>query len=179
MLYSKMTDKLGNVNSCAARALGASASAAQSARDAARIAGMTVGDGVYTARKWAAPQLENAADYCTMTVAPRVSSALRTTARQVRPEDPAAAKSRLGRTLSWPFLVAAVLAAAGATAAVVLKQRRRTTERASAGTEAEADGSTATAPGSAGASTAPESSVLAQDASTDASVNGRVSSSGW
>src|ERR1700761_7020664 len=65
--------------------------AAQNASGAAKTAASSLSKGlndkVYTARRWAAPRLDNAAEYCTTTVAPKVSSALRTTARQVRPTD--------------------------------------------------------------------------------------------
>src|SRR6266702_3607479 len=70
--------------------------AVQNASDAAQTAATDltkeVKRGVYTARSWAAPRLESAADYCTTTVAPKVSSALRTTARQVRPADTTSSK---------------------------------------------------------------------------------------
>jgi hypothetical protein len=97
------------------------ASAAQNASDAAKTAAGSlskgVSDKVYTARSWAAPRLDNAADYCTTTVAPKVSSALRTTARQVRPTD--RKSSRRSSVLTWSLLGAAILAAVGATAAMV------------------------------------------------------------
>ena len=54
----------------------------------------------------------NAADYCTTTVAPKVSSALRTTARQVRPAD--TKSSKRPSMLTWSLLGAAILAALGA-----------------------------------------------------------------
>src|SRR6185312_7318764 len=73
--------------------------------------------GVYTARTWAAPRLDSAAEYCTTTVAPKVSSALHTTARQVAPVDTRASKR--SSIMTWSLLGGAILAAAGAAAAVV------------------------------------------------------------
>jgi hypothetical protein len=101
------------------------ANAAQTASDAAQTAAtdLTKGvkRGVYTARSWAAPRLESAADYCTTTVAPKVSSALRTTARQVSPADTTSSKRSM---LTWSVLGASILAAAGA-AAVLVRYRYR------------------------------------------------------
>lgn len=95
--------------------------AAQNASDAAQTAatGLTkeVKRGVYTARTWAAPRLESAADYTTNTVAPRVSAALRTTAHQVRPVDTTRSTKR--SVLTWSVLGASILAALGAAAALV------------------------------------------------------------
>ena len=82
-----------------------------------------VQQGVYTARRWTAPRLELAADHVTKTVAPSVSSALRSTARQVRPAEPAK-----GRTaLTWSLLGAAILATAGAAFALIRYQFRAAT----------------------------------------------------
>src|SRR6202034_2010872 len=53
--------------------------------------------------------------YTSTTVAPKVSAALRSTARQVKPADP---KSSRKTVLMWSALGAAVLAALGAAAAV-------------------------------------------------------------
>jgi len=103
-----------------------------------------VQQGVYTARKWAAPKLETVADYAATTVAPTVSSALhntadytantvvptvssalRSTAAQVRPAEPVSpAKRRMKSALTWSLLGVAVAAAAGA-AAVLARYRRR------------------------------------------------------
>jgi hypothetical protein len=214
-----MNHKVSDTNGLAARARsgggGASAAhsahnvaqaaqaAAHSAQAAAQVAalnvtsaaqgvGKTVKEGVHTARGWAAPRLENAADYCTTTAAPRVSSALRTTARQVSPEDTKSAKSRLRPALSWPFLVVAALAAAGAAVAVAAARQRY---RAAMEAVTESDSADAadpedppiTAPGQDAGdlneATTAKGSDPAQDASTDAStdasMNGRVTSSGW
>src|ERR1700761_8216239 len=102
-------------------------SVAQNASGAAKTAASSLSKGlndkVYTARSWAAPRLDNAADYCTTTVAPKVSSALRTTARQVRPTD--MRKSKRSSILTWSLLGAAVLAGLGA-AAVLVRYRYQT-----------------------------------------------------
>jgi len=96
------------------------ANAAQNASDAAQTAATDltkeVKRGIYTARSWAAPRLESAADYCTTTVAPTVSSALRTTARQVSPADTTRSKRSM---LTWSVLGGSILAAVGAAAALV------------------------------------------------------------
>jgi hypothetical protein len=96
------------------------ASAAQNAGGAAQTAASGVSrgvrQGVYTARSWAAPRLDSAADYCTTTVAPMVSSALRSTARQVAPAD--TRSTRRSSILTWSLLGAAIAAALGAAAAV-------------------------------------------------------------
>ena len=78
--------------------------------------------GVHGAREWAAPRLEDAADAVTATVAPRVSAALRSTARQVRPESGQAGVRRL---LNWRWLLGAgaAIAAVGASAAVAMRRR--------------------------------------------------------
>jgi hypothetical protein len=81
--------------------------------------------GVHDAREWAAPRLEDAADAITASVAPRVSSALRSTAEQVRPTVTQPGKTGLRRLLSWRWLLGAgaVIAAAGAAAAVAMRRR--------------------------------------------------------
>ena len=114
--------------------------AAQEVSNAAQAAATGVSKGVYNARRWAAPQLENAAEYTTMTAAPKVSAVLRSTARQVNPED--VPPKRSSSPLTWSFLAAAVLAAAGAVA-VLVRQRYRTAMDAD--TEEEAGGGTAAA----------------------------------
>jgi hypothetical protein len=82
-----------------------------------------VQDAVMGARYWAAPWIEGAADAVDNAVAPRVSSALRSTARQVRPVPPARTGTR--RMLDWRWLLGlgAALAAAGASAAVAMRRR--------------------------------------------------------
>lgn len=93
--------------------------AARNASSAAQTAtaGLNKGarQGIYTARSWAAPRLDSAADYTTTTVAPKVSTALHNTARQVRPVEPASSKRPI---LTWSLLGASILAAVGAGAAV-------------------------------------------------------------
>jgi hypothetical protein len=81
--------------------------------------------GVHDAREWAAPRLEDAAEAVTTSVAPLVSSALRSTARQVRPAGTRAGKAGLRRLLSWRWLLGAgaVIAAAGASAAIAMRRR--------------------------------------------------------
>jgi len=81
--------------------------------------------GVHDAREWAAPRLEDAADAVTASVAPRVSSALRSTARQVKPEVTTSGKTGLRRLLSWRWLLGAgvAIAAAGASAALAMRRR--------------------------------------------------------
>ena len=125
--------------------------AAQNAGNSAQTtaAGVTkqVQQGVYTARRWAAPKLEsvadyaattvaptvssalhNTADYTSGTVAPSVSSALRSTAAQVRPAEPVTAKRRMASALTWSLLGAAVVAAAGAVTALVRYRQRAASE---------------------------------------------------
>ena len=65
------------------------------------------------------------ADAMTTTVAPKVSSALRKTALQIRPDGAKSAKTGLRRLLNWRWLLAAgaVVAAAGTTAAVAMRRR--------------------------------------------------------
>ena len=88
----------------AAASLGSAAQSAaqevaQRAQSAAASANSGLRAGTHSARSWAGPRLEEAADYTTSTaapavsvaltkkVAPRVSAALRSTARQVTPPD--------------------------------------------------------------------------------------------
>ena len=107
--------------------------------------------------------LAPAADYTTSTLAPKVSEALRTAARQIRVEE--TPQKRSSSPLTWSFLVAAVLAAGGAVA-VIIRQRYRTAMAADTEEEAAA-GTTATSPAGDGSGS-----------STDAGVNGRVSAPG-
>jgi uncharacterized protein (DUF2164 family) len=81
--------------------------------------------GVHDARQWVAPRLDDAADAVTASVAPRVSAALRSTARQVKPEVTKSGKTGLRRLLSWRWLLGAgaALAAAGASAAFAMRRR--------------------------------------------------------
>ena len=155
---------------------------AHNASDAAQMAaaGVSKGvrQGVYTARYWAAPRLDNAADYTTTTVAPKVSTALRNTARQVRPPEPA--RSRSSSMLTWSVLGASVLAALGAGVAVA-RYRYRTAIAADSETadeEVMAD--------SAGSQAAPAPAdeikpkgEQQKDQGAETSVNGRAPASGW
>ena len=133
--------------------------------------------GVYTARSWAAPRLDSAADYTTTTVAPKVSTALRNTARQVRPPEPASSKR--SSMLTWSVLGASILAALGAAAAAA-RYRYRTAIAADSETadeEVMAD--------SSGSQAAPvpadeikSKSTKQTDQGSETSVNGRVPTSG-
>ena len=133
--------------------------------------------GVYTARSWAAPRLDSAADYTTTTVAPKVSAALRNTARQVRPPEPASSKR--SSILTWSVLGASVLAALGAAAAAA-RYRYRTAIAADSETadeEVMAD--------SSGSQAAPvpadeikSKSTKQTDQGSETSVNGRVPTRG-
>jgi hypothetical protein len=170
------------------RGIGSSAgqSAAQSISSAAQTAAAGVSQGVrqgvYVTRVWAAPRLESIADYTTVTAAPAVSSALRSTAQQVRPVD-GTKKSR--SMLTWSLLAAAVAATAAAVAALVRYRYRSSIEvdteeefgpvdQPGAGTGGTATQATAPAEGSAAGGQNPAGS-----ASADTGVDGRVSSSGW
>jgi hypothetical protein len=195
VFHSNVNDKASATGGLATRARGAGATAAQSAQAAAQVAAQGVGSAaqgvgktvtrqVHTARGWAAPRLENAADYCTATVAPRVSSAIRATARQVSPEDARPGKGR-GRA-SWSFLViAALAAAAAATAVAVARQRYKTAMDAD--TEPDTDGGCDDPASPAGMDADPNTTGLPRDttarrtippqeASADPSMNGQVSS---
>ncbi|HEY1666176.1 MAG TPA: hypothetical protein VGG54_10825 [Trebonia sp.] len=156
--------------------------AAQTASGAAQTAatGVSKGvkQGVYNARSWAAPRIDTAADYCATTVAPKVSTALHNTARQVRPVEPT--KSKRSSILIWSVLGAAVLAALGAAAAMA-----RYRYRAEIAAESE-DADEEVLPDSAGGQTASASpdakrpaSEKLKDQDTETSVNGRVTASGW
>ena len=156
--------------------------AAQTASGAAQTAaaGMSKGvkQGVYNARSWAAPRIDTAADYCATTVAPKVSTALHNTARQVRPVE--ATKSKRSSILIWSVLGAAIVAALGAAAAMA-----RYRYRAEIAAESE-DADEEVLPDSAGGQTASASpdgthpaSEKHKDQDTETSVNGRVTASGW
>ena len=182
MFYARADNKANGTDGLTARARDAGAAAASAAQTAAQevssaaqtaAQGVNQGvrQGVYRARVWTAPRLESAADYTTATMAPKVSSALRVTARQVSPQD---IRQKNGHTaLAWSILGAAVLAAAGAVAAMVRHRYRSamaadTEEDAGAGT---APAGMATSDGSADSAGAPAAT------STDSGVNGRVSAS--
>ncbi|HTX28865.1 MAG TPA: hypothetical protein VME19_17820 [Streptosporangiaceae bacterium] len=97
----------------------------EDAADAVTRARDAAAQGVHDAREWAAPRLEDAADAVTASVAPRVSAALRSTARQVKPEVTKSGKTGLRRLLSWRWLLGAgvAIAAAGASAAFAMRRR--------------------------------------------------------
>jgi len=137
VFYSNGSSKSADPGTFSVRARGAGTAAAQSAQAAAQSAqaaaqaaaltaaqGMnkSINQGVYAARGWAAPWLENAADYTTVTAAPRVADALRSTARQVRPEDVSNRRSTMRSVLSMSILAGAALAAVGAVAILVRRQ---------------------------------------------------------
>ena len=230
MFFTKTnTAKIDSAKASArARAAGLAAriaaqNAAQSAAAAARTAAMAaqataqttasgvssgVQQGVYSARRWTAPKLELAADHVTKTVAPSVSTALRSTARQVKPAEPAK-----GRTaLTWSLLGAAIVATAGAAFALIRYQFRAATSdetvevgettdvsgRPTAATPAApvmpaapdgASGASGTGSPSAASASATKTTASKTAASktahdktattTDTSVNGHVASSGW
>jgi hypothetical protein len=118
-----------------------------------------VGQGVHDAREWAAPLIENAATAVSETVAPKVSAALKATARRV---DPGQSKSGMRRLLGWPgALVLAVLAAGGAAVAVALRKRQPPPPPPYPGEDEAEDTASGTAP-----------------AGLDAEANGRVRTSG-
>ena len=196
----------------AAAAARTAATAAQaSAQTAAAGVSSGVQQGVYTARRWTAPRLELAAEHVTKTVAPSVSSALRSTARQVKPAEPA----RRRTALTWSLLGAAILATAGAAFALIRYQFRAATadETVEVGEATDMSGRPAAAtpaapmapaapsgasgangPSSASAPPAANATASKTGASktgasktaddktattTDTSVNGHVTSSGW
>ena len=162
-------------------AAAAAASAAQNASGAAQTAaaGVTKGvkQGVYSARSWAGPRLDSAAEYCTTTVAPKVSAALHSTARQVTPPE---AKSSKRSVVTWSLLGAAILAALGAAAAAARYRYRAAIEADSEAADeevlADSAGSQA-APNSADGTRPTAEKPKGQDAET--SVNGQVTASGW
>jgi hypothetical protein len=145
--------------------------AAQSAGDTAADLNKQMKVQVTSARKWAAPRLEGAAEYTTGTVAPKVSSALRSAARQVSPVEP---KSKKRSALTWSLLAAAVAAGLGAAAAVVRYRYRAAIAVDSEIADEEAMGRPSPTAGPDGMRSATQ-----QDPNADTSVNGRVSASGW
>jgi trimeric autotransporter adhesin len=197
VFYAKESTKASDSASLAARARDAGVAAARAAaaskaaqaaaaaaQTAAQNAGQTatlaaqsaaagvskgVQQGVYQARGWAAPVLHNAADYTTATLAPKVSAALHSTADQVSPED----TQKKGRSMmTWSLLAAAVLAALGA-AGVIVRKRFQDAMAADSEVDAEAVAVEETGTPADGATAGTTST------STDAGVNGRVSTSGW
>ena len=149
------------------RAKDAAAQAIPVGKRAGTTAVQGVRQGVQGAREWAAPRLEDAAEAVTTTVAPKVSSALRSTAHQVRPD--ASKRTGIRRLLSWRWLlgVGAVIAAAGAGAAVTMRRRYASaTAEAKNATESPDDERTT------------EADETASDAAPGAEVNGRVTTPG-
>jgi trimeric autotransporter adhesin len=154
-----------------AAAQAAAQNAAMAATNAAQSASSATQSAVLSARKWTAPQLESIADYCTTTVAPMISTALRSTAQRVRPiEEPP--RRRVPAALTWSLLAAAVVAAIGAAAAIVRYRYR--TEMAT-----DTDDETLTARSPDMDETRPNAPVDATTTSGETSVNGRVSATGW
>jgi trimeric autotransporter adhesin len=154
--------------------------AAQTASGAAQTAaaGVSKGvkQGVYNARSWAGPRLDDAAEYCTTTVAPKVSAALHSTARQVTPPK----ASKRSSVLTWSLLGATILAALGAAAAAARYRYRAAiaadSEAADEEVLADSAGSQAAPDGPDGVRPTTEKGK-GQDAET--SVNGQVTTSGW
>lgn len=160
-----------NAATAAQNAAGTAQVAAQNAAQTA-AANLSHGwrQGVHTARSWAAPRLDSAADYCTTTVAPKVSAALHTTARQVEPK-----RSRSSR-VTWSLIGAAVAAAVGAAAAMAYRFWVASDESH----EVTVIDKEESVEGTEGAS-GPDGTrkATAQDGDSETSVNGRVSASGW
>jgi len=132
--WQMLSDASSAVQSATANAATSAARRAQQgAQQASDSLGSQLHDGTFTARRWMASQLEDAADYTTstmapavskalvQTVAPKVSETLRTTARQVRPPNP---RSPFLRALRWAALGAAILAGVGAAGTVVWRKYR-------------------------------------------------------
>jgi len=148
-----------------ARAKDAAAQAVPIGQRAGTTAVQGVRRGVHGARQWTAPRLEDAADAVTASVAPRVSAALRSTARQVRPEG---AKTGARRLLSWRWLLGAGAAVAAAGATAVLAMRRRYLSATAEGKEA------VEPPGDESA----RADQAASDATAPADANGKATRSG-
>jgi hypothetical protein len=151
-------------------------SAAQNARPAAQTAVTSVSkgvrQGVYSARSWAAPRIDRAADYCTSTMAPKVSAALHTTASQVRPAETSSKRS----ILKWSMLGVAVLAALGAAAAAV--RYRYQTAIAADSEKADEEEVLADSAGSQPAPDTRPATPTSKDEGTETPVNGRVTTTG-
>ena len=150
-----------------ARAKDAAAQVIPAGKRAGTTAVQGVRQGVQGAREWAAPRLEDAAEAVTTTVAPKVSSALLTTARRVRPDGPK--KSGIRRLLDWRLLlgVGAAAAIAGAGAAIAMRRRYASaTEEAKNATEPSEDERTA------------QDGESASGTAMRSDVNGRVTTPG-
>lgn len=155
----------------AAAAQAAAQNAAVAASNAAQNASGASQTAMMGARKWAAPQLESFADYCTTTIAPMVDSALRSTATRVRPVE-VSPKRRVSPTLTWSLLAGALVAALGAAAALV-----RVKYRSAMATDTEEE--TVTVTTTTTEETVQQTPSESTTASGDTSVNGRVSATGW
>lgn len=166
-----------SAQSAATAAQHAATLAQTAAQSAASALSKNITDKVLTARKWAAPRLEDAADYTASTVAPKVSSALRNTARQVSPPEPEKPGHRM---LTWTMLAAGIVAGLGAAAALV---RYRFHEAIAADSETADEEVLADSVGGKAAPAVPDSTKAAApkaDADgSESSVNGRVKASGW
>ncbi len=176
LIKTKRTTTTGGAAAIGARAKDRAVDAAAQAIPAGKRAGTTavqgVRQGVQGAREWAAPRLEEAADAVTSTVAPKVSSALRSTARQVRPVG--TRRTGIGRLLSlrWLLGAGAVIAAAGAGAAIAMRRRYASaTAEAKNATESPEPGEAQ--PGEAQPGEA-QPGETAADAARRSEVNGRV-----
>jgi hypothetical protein len=114
--------------------------AAVQAQQAAQVAAQQATAQALAARGWMAPQLERAADYTTTTmapaitgalnnqVAPRLSGALRSTARQVSAaQQVQPSRSPWRAVLAWSALATAVLAGAGAAGVIARRRHQATT----------------------------------------------------
>jgi len=100
------------------------------ARTAAQEVSKSVRQGVQSARGWAAPRIETAADYWSDSAAPKVTDALRTTARQVKPQE------STGRSVLKAILLSiAGLAGAGAIAILVQRQLGKSASRKEDGSD--------------------------------------------
>ncbi len=172
-------------------AAAAAASAAQNASGAAQTAAAGVNkgvqtaaagvnkgvkQGVYNARSWAGPRLDSAAEYCTTTVAPKVSAALHNTARQITPTEP----KKRSSVITWSLLGAAILAALGAAAAAARYRYRAAIAADSETADEEVLGDST---GSQSAPNTPDGSrpraEKPKDQDAEKSVNGQVTTSGW
>ena len=146
-----------------ARAKDAATQAIPVGKRAGTTAVQGVRQGVQGAREWAAPRLEDAAVAVDTTVAPKVSSALRSTASQVRPSE--AKKTGVRRLLDWRLILGLGVAAAAAGAGAAVAMRRRyasATAEAKSATEDDSDAERA----------------AQGDAAAGSEVNGRVTAPG-
>jgi hypothetical protein len=130
--------------------------------------------GVEGARGWAAPRLDHAAEAITATVAPKVSSALHSTASRVQPATPA--KTGFRRLLDWRLLlgIGAAVAAAGAAAAFTMRQRY---ESATADAKDAANTASDSSSGSVTVKQPGGPTAAADETVTRPEVNGRVGTS--